>query len=480
MNKPKQNISTIVITFLILFGFSYAKASDPKFVIRFATEATYPPFEYTDNTGKIEGFDIDIAKALCKELKAECTFANQSFNSLIPSLKLGKFDAIIGALSITKAREKEVSFTKSYYQPSAAFVGEKTAHLSLARIAGKRIGAQQGTTFEQLLLDTYGKKINTRTYASIEDAFLDLYAGRLDMVLSDFPIIHAWLSQGNNELGYMQIGKAMTNHTYVGIGYGIAVRKSNTELLAAFNSALEKIKENRTYQKIIDKHFKTIVSANTFDYTGALIKGTVVTLELALYSLVLGLMIGMAGALFEAIPFYFVRVLCMGFIQMVRGLPELLVLFFIYFGITAISSNLFNNAINLTPFVAGVSALSIIFGAYASQVFRGAFASVDPGQLEAGAALGFSRRAIFFRILLPQGLRHALPGLGNLWLVLLKDTAIVSLIGLTDMMTEAKLAASATHKPFTFYLMAAFIYLLITTLSQIVIHYMTICVNRYV
>jgi len=208
--------------------------------------------------------------------------------------------------------------------------------------------------------------------------------------------------------------------------------------------------------------------------------GTLVTLKLACCALGLGLVIGLLGSIAESLSNKFLRYLTAGIIFIVRGLPELLVLFFIYFGATIILSKLFNRYIEVSSFVAGTVALGLIFGSYASQVFRGAFLAVPRGQIEAGKVLGLSSAQIFFRIQVPQAWRHALPGLGNLWLILLKDTAIVTLIGLNDMMNEAKLAAATTHQPFTFYLIAAFIYLIITSISQRGLSYVTHRANRYI
>lgn len=208
--------------------------------------------------------------------------------------------------------------------------------------------------------------------------------------------------------------------------------------------------------------------------------GTLVTIKLACAAAVFGMMVGLVGALLESIPILWLRYLAASIIFIVRGLPELLVLFFIYFGLAALLSQMLHHYVDISPFVAGVVALGLIFGSYASQVFRGAFLAIDPGQIAAGKAMGFSRSQIFLRIQLPQAWRHAIPGLGNLWLVLLKDTAIVTLIGLTDMMNRAKIAASTTHQPFTFYLIAALIYLIITSISQQIINLFNARANRYI
>lgn len=214
-------------------------------------------------------------------------------------------------------------------------------------------------------------------------------------------------------------------------------------------------------------------------YLWQMLLGTITTLELASLSLVLGMVIGLFGALLESIPQRWLRLLAASLIFFIRGLPEILVLFFIYFGCTALFSQMLGRYVDISPFVAGSVALSLIFGAYASQVFRGAFLAIEAGQIEAAKALGFTPTSLFIRIQLPQAWRHALPGLGNLWLVLLKDTAIVMLIGLTDLLYNAKLAASSTHQPFSFYLAAALIYLMITLVSQKIISILTIKANRY-
>jgi His/Glu/Gln/Arg/opine family amino acid ABC transporter permease subunit len=208
--------------------------------------------------------------------------------------------------------------------------------------------------------------------------------------------------------------------------------------------------------------------------------GMLVTIKLAVCALLLGMIIGLFGALLESIRPHWLRYLIMGLIFIIRGLPELLVLFIIYFGLTTLLTQLLHHYVDISAFVAGVITLGLIFGAYAAQVFRGAFLAIDVGQLDAGSAMGLSRSQLFFRIQLPQAWRHAIPGLGNLWLVLLKDTAIVSLIGLSEMMNQSKLAASSTHQPFTFYLIAALLYLVITSVSQQAINWFTVRANRYV
>lgn len=237
---------------LILMLCSSFASAEP---LKWATEATYPPFEMIDENGEVTGFDVDIAKALCTQIKAECTFSNQAFDSLIPSLQIGKFDAIIAAIGVTEERAQQVAFTDSYYEPSAVFVASSDKHYQLKDVAGKAIGVQTGSTFQSYLKNKYADQILMKSYASIQDAFLDLAAGRIDMVIADTPIAAAWLKASDNAESYSIVEKPVVDPTYFGTGYGIAVSKSNPALLRQLNAALQVIKKNGTYQAILKRYF---------------------------------------------------------------------------------------------------------------------------------------------------------------------------------------------------------------------------------
>ena len=151
---------------------------------------------------------------------------------------------------------------------------------------------------------------------------------------------------------------------------------------------------------------------------------------------------------------------------LIRGLPELLVVLFIYFGSTQVLFLITGEYVEFSPFACGVLALSLLFASYVTQTLRAALNAVPAGQRLAALALGLGKGHIFFRIVLPQAWRHALPGLGNQWLVLLKDTALVSLIGVNEMMRQAQMASASTYQPFTWYAAAALIYLAISLVSE--------------
>jgi len=212
-------------------------------------------------------------------------------------------------------------------------------------------------------------------------------------------------------------------------------------------------------------------------YGPSILEGTILTLQVSLLSLVLAMCLGMLGALSKLSGSRPLRLVAQIYTTIIRGIPDLVLMLLIFFGGQVFINQMgpvfgYEGYIDINPFIAGISTIGFIFGAYMTETFRGAILAVNKGQLEAGSAYGMSKFMIFRRITLPQMMRHALPGFGNNWLVLVKTTALVSIIGLDDMVRKAGLAAGATRKPFTFYLVVAINYLLITTVSIYILKYL--------
>ncbi|MCP1065550.1 arginine ABC transporter permease ArtQ [Serratia symbiotica] len=220
------------------------------------------------------------------------------------------------------------------------------------------------------------------------------------------------------------------------------------------------------------------------------------TLGLAIFALIIGLILAMLFAVWESSRWKLVSGFGTVWMALVRGLPEILVVLLIYFGssqLLLILSDGFTlnlglcqlpiqltiDNLEISPFLCGVIALALLYSAYASQMLRGALKAVPQGQWESGQALGISKIVVFFRLIMPQMWRHALPSLGNQWLVLLKDTALVSLISVNDLMLQTKSIAVRTQKPFTWYMIAAAIYLLVTLLSQYIIKRIDLYTTRF-
>jgi len=231
------------------------------------------------------------------------------------------------------------------------------------------------------------------------------------------------------------------------------------------------------------------------NYQNILLEGAWLTVQVALLSLLLAIVLGLIGALAKLSDSAILKSVATLYTTIIRGIPDLILMLLIFFGgqmlvndlsyrlnewlnafVSRIDSShewysFLPDYIDISPYFAGIITIGFIFGAYMAETFRGAIMSVEKGQLEAAKAYGMSQYKIFTRVMFPQMMRHALPGIGNNWLVLLKTTALVSIIGLQDMVKIAGDAAGSTQKPFTFYLAVAFIFLLFTSVSSSVLNW---------
>ena len=216
-------------------------------------------------------------------------------------------------------------------------------------------------------------------------------------------------------------------------------------------------------------------------YGPELLRGAIVTTELAFASLALALAMGLLGASAKLSGSRAARGAATFYTTVIRGIPDLVMMMLFYYGGQVLMNQLsdylyYNHGIDFfvqfDPFMAGVLTIGLIFGAYMTETFRGAFLAVPTGQIEAGRAYGMNRFQVFFRIMVPQMLRHALPGIGNNWQVLLKTTALVSVIGLSDMVRIAEQASKAEHAPFKFFIPVAVMYLTLTAITELALKWL--------
>ena len=210
-----------------------------------------------------------------------------------------------------------------------------------------------------------------------------------------------------------------------------------------------------------------------YGYLPAILEGLVLTLQVSATSLAIACVFGLIGAAAKLSGSRGARRAAEVYTTLIRGLPELVLMLLIFYG-GQIAINKIADArgwgyIDIPPFIAGVLTVGFIFGAYLTETFRGAILAIPKGQSEAALAFGLSRGQLWRRIILPQMVRHAIPGFSNNWLIMIKASALVSIIGLDDMIHRAGLAAATTRAPFTFYMAVALIYLTLTTISIIVL-----------
>ena len=202
-----------------------------------------------------------------------------------------------------------------------------------------------------------------------------------------------------------------------------------------------------------------------------MLRAALVTLMVSLAAMGIGLFISIFGTLSKLSNKIYVRVLADVYTTIIRGIPELLVIYLLFFGGSNAVMSLaklfgYYGYIELNAFVVGSVAVGAISGAYSTEVMRGAFLAIPKGQIDAAKSVGMNKYLIFTRILIPQVLRYALPGLGNVWQLTLKDTALIMVTGLVEIMRQAHVAAGSTYSPFTFYVTAALLYLILTTASN--------------
>jgi len=206
-------------------------------------------------------------------------------------------------------------------------------------------------------------------------------------------------------------------------------------------------------------------------YLPLILDGMKLTVAVALLSLAIAMVFGMLGALAKLSKSKTARLVAGVYTTIIRGVPDLVLMTLVFFGGQIAVNNLGDalgwDYVDVDPFTAGVLSIGFIFGAYMTETFRGAIMAVPRGEIEAGQAYGMTPVQCFCRITLPQMVRHALPGFGNNWLVLAKTTALVSVIGLHDMVYNAQLAGGSTRQPFTFLLVVAFLFLIITAVSDL-------------
>lgn len=207
-----------------------------------------------------------------------------------------------------------------------------------------------------------------------------------------------------------------------------------------------------------------------YGFSEVIFKGAAVTLELALSSVILAVIIGLAGAGAKLSKNRPLAMLFEGYTTLIRGVPDLVLMLLIFYGLqmalNALTDSLGVAQFDIDPMVAGIITLGFIYGAYFTETFRGAFMAVPRGHIEAATAFGFTGSQTFRRILFPAMMRYALPGIGNNWQVILKATALVSLLGLEDVVKATQLAGKSTWQPFYFAIVAGIIYLFFTTVSN--------------
>ncbi|SDG11843.1 L-arginine-binding protein /L-ornithine-binding protein [Limimonas halophila] len=220
-------------------------------------EAQYPPFQHVDKNGNLKGFDVDIANALCNEMRANCSWKQQDWAGIIPGLKAKKYDAAVASMAATKERDEEVDFTNKYYTVTGRFVGPKDVEIEISKesLAGMTVGVQRATTQVRLARNRFGEAIDLKTYDTQKAVNLDLMSGRIDLMIADTLMIEQSFLNTERGRAFEFKGPKFDDPRYYGDGVAIAVREGADPLRRCFNKAIKGIRKDGTYDRISTKHF---------------------------------------------------------------------------------------------------------------------------------------------------------------------------------------------------------------------------------
>jgi His/Glu/Gln/Arg/opine family amino acid ABC transporter permease subunit len=427
--------------------------------LRVGIDATYPPFGMAQG-GEFSGFDVDIARAIARELHVQAELVNASFDGVFPALQNGTFDAVISAVTITPERRTTLLFSDPYIRAGQqVVVRTDSAIAGPDNLEGRTVGVQINTTAQFAMEKRPG--VTIAKYNTVDLALLDLQNARVDAVASDGPVLRYMLR--TSFPGLKTVGAEYTDEQF-----GIVLARDSDDLRRAINAALWKLQDSGDYAKIYGRWFgetaeqgvaattprafDTSIIARTWSF---FLRGVWMTGVMAVSSLLLGLPFGLCLALARVQSKPWFAAPAAVYVEIMRGTPLLVQILFIYFVLPSVG-------INLPAYTSGILALTLNAAAYISEVIRAGILSIDAGQMEAASALGMSYWQAMRRIVLPQTFRRVVPPLTNEGIALLKESSLVSVIGLTELARTGQELASRYAAPLTIWPLVALLYLALT------------------
>ena len=458
---------------LNLTGSVTAKATPVKSSYTIVSDSSFAPFEYQDESGKYVGIDMELIKAIAEQQGFTITIQNPGFDAALNAVQAGQADAVIAGMSITDARKKIFDFSDAYYSSNILLAVKNGSDIaSYEDLKGKTVGAKNGTasyTFLESNKDKYGYTLKAFDEAS--GMYDSLNSGSIDALMDDEAVLLYAIQQGRDFTTPIPGEKSGE--------YGFAVKKgANPELIEMFNNGLAALVESGKYDEILNKYFnsteETSATTSTVDETtiigllknnyGQLLSGLGVTVGLALLSFAIAIIIGVIFGMFAVSPVKSLRVIASIFVDVVRGIPLMIVAAFIFWGIPNLIESITGQQSPINDFVAGTIALSLNSGAYIAEIVRGGIQAVPVGQMEASRSLGISYGTTMRKIILPQAGKIMLPNFINQFVITLKDTTIISAIGLVELFQAGKIIIARNYQSFRMYAILAIIYLVVITL----------------
>ncbi|WP_277294774.1 ABC transporter substrate-binding protein/permease [Streptococcus hyointestinalis] len=457
-------------------GDASAKATPKKTTYKIVSDSSFAPFEYQNNSNKYTGFDMELIKAIAKQQGFNITISNPGFDAALNAVQSGQADGVIAGMTITDARKDIFTFSDPYYTSNIILAVKKGSSIkSYENLKGKTVGAKNGTasyTWLEENANKYGFEV--RAFDEASSMYDSLNSGSIDALMDDEAVLAYAIKQGRNFETPIK-GEASGD-------VGFAVKKgTNAELIEMFNNGLAALKKNGQYDKLVKKYLTTTDSSSSSSSTSStvdetsvwgllknnykqLLQGLWTTISLTLISFAIAMVIGIFFGMLSVAPNSILRAIAAIFVDVVRGIPLMIVAAFIFWGIPNLIEQLTGHQSPINDFVAATIALSLNAGAYIAEIVRGGIEAVPKGQMEASRSLGISYGKTMRKVILPQAVRLMLPNFINQFVISLKDTTIVSAIGLVELFQTGKIIIARNYQSFRMYAILAVIYLVMITL----------------
>ena len=422
------------------------------------------------------GFEVDLAKALARELGRPILFQQYQFHSLVSGLQRGDFDIAMNGLEVTPDRRAKLLFSHPYYifqQQLVVRVAESRFQTleDLQKTPGVKVGTMEDTAALRLLSHS---QIPTKIYDNQVEPYTDLELGRIDAVLLDLPIAVSY-ARSNPKLKF--VGAPFAEGYYA-----IALRKDRRDLVLQIDKALTKLIASGELRHIYEKwdiwntEQERLTHASSLDvaaesrqlwtvdrYLPLLLEGAVTTVLISVLSMLLAISIGLPIALCRLYGPLPLRAMATLYVEFFRGIPVLLLLYFLYYGLPGMAEYYgWGISLDLQPLQAAILGFGLIYAAYESEIYRAGIGSIAPGQWEAAESLGMSKPLTFRRIILPQAMRIILPPMTNDFVALFKDTSVVSVIAVVELTKQYQMLSKSSLKYLEIGIATAALYLVMS------------------
>ncbi|WP_411346864.1 amino acid ABC transporter substrate-binding protein/permease [Paenibacillus sp. WLX1005] len=469
----KSRLMWLSMAFLLVFGIctgsfspsASAQSTEGKTYL-IGTDITFAPFEFQQD-GKYIGIDMDLLAAIAQDQGFKYEVRPLGFNAALQGLQSNQLDGMIAGMSITDERKQTFDFSQPYYESGVVMaVGQTSDIKSYSDLSGKRVAVKTGTegySFANSIKDKYNF-----TLVPFDDSvqmYQEVTSGNSVACFDDYPVVAYAIQQG------LQL-KTVTDKEK-GSPYGFAVNKGkNPELLQKFDAGLANLKANGEYDRIVAKYLgdtKPGQESTTAppaknqlqimkEALPELIKGLGMTLLYTVMSLFFASIFGLVFGFMKVSHNKLARTIATIFVDIFRGIPLLVLGLFIYFGLP------YAFGFQMPLIVGAVLALSLNAGAYVTEIIRGGIQSIDKGQMEAARSLGLPYRKAMIKVIIPQAIKIMIPSFINQLVITLKDTSIMSVIGLVELTQSGKIIIANNYQSFTIYGMVAIMYLIVITI----------------